>query len=56
LWPLNSRGILQENGEVIIEKKKPSYNCAAKQLESKKEKKEKKSTKNPSYLSCNFFL
>jgi len=41
LWPINSRGILQENGEAIIgkKKKKPSYNCAEKQIESKKEKK-----------------
>jgi NADH:ubiquinone oxidoreductase subunit 3 (subunit A) len=50
LWPLNSR-------EAIIEKKKkPSYNCAEKQIESKKEKREKKNTKNPSYLSCNCFF
>jgi hypothetical protein len=49
LWPLNSR-------EAIIEKRKPSYNCAEKQIESKKEKREKKNTKNPSSLSCNFFL
>jgi cytoskeletal protein RodZ len=55
LWPINSRGILQENGEAIIgkKKKKPSYNCAEKQIESKKEKKikERKEKHKKSYLS-----